>query len=142
MSRLLALDYGSKRVGVAISDKNQPIALPRPIIYYKNTDELIDVLKNICKQENIDKIIIGLPLNLAGQDTEQTKQTRQFAELIINKLKLPIVLEDERYTTKIVADLRSQETKKKYRQQKEYDSQAATVLLQGYLDKGELGYRC
>lgn len=118
--RILALDYGSKHIGVAISDPEHIVAFPRMVL--KNNKEIFNELKKIIEQEGVSQIIIGWPLSLDGKITNQTTQTASFITELETILKLPITKMDERWTT-AQAD----------RYQGD-DAMAAQIILQTYLD--------
>ncbi len=118
--RLLALDYGTKRIGIAISDPEKTVAFPREVI--KNTPETINYLKKLIDEEKVEAIIVGWPLSLGGTETDQTRKTEAFIDLLEADLSVPIKKMDERWTT-AQAD----------RYQGD-DAMAAQIILQNYLD--------
>lgn len=134
MSRILGVDYGDKRVGIAISDPLQIIATP--LDYIPNNNELMEKFREILSSFQIIKIVVGIPLNLKGESGFKSKQVKEF----INKLKsitgVQIIEWDERFTTKIAQQTKlDMGLKKKQRQDKtKIDSMAAAILLQNYLD--------
>jgi len=133
MPKILGLDLGEKKVGVAISDVDQTIAFPRKIIRYKKVDDLFTELKKIIDEEGIDTLVIGLPISLRGEATEQTTKVKELADKIKISLKVNIEYVDERFTSTAAKDLLKDE-KKKYRQQ-DIDDISAQKILQTYLDK-------
>lgn len=134
MSRILAIDLGSKRIGLAISDETKTIAQTFPGIVVKSQKQTYESLKKIVQEQQVDKILVGLPLNLQGKDSHQTKQTRAFAELLTQFLKnIPIELIDERFSTREAIDkLHFQKIKAK-KMRAEIDSMSAQILLETYL---------
>lgn len=122
MSKILALDYGEKRIGVAITDPDQTVAFPRTVWKGKSYKEVLAELATLIHEEGIEKIIVGFPLALSGEKTAQTRETEIFIETL-SQLEIPIVTMDERWTT-IQADLTGGD-----------DSVAAQILLKTYLDK-------
>lgn len=123
--KILALDVGTKKTGVAISDIDQIIGFMRQEIFHSSDEDLILAIKKIIKDENIQELVVGLPLSLSG---EMDKKNKVFA--IINKIeseiKLPIKQLDERWSTK--------QALSKSSKHEEDDSQSALILLQNYLD--------
>ena len=99
MGRIIAFDIGDKRIGIAVSDPFMQMALPYETYHRKNFKTDIQYLVNLAKQRGATTIVCGLPLNFDGSRSEQTEKTESF----INELKLntdiPIVTEDERFTT-------------------------------------------
>ncbi|MBC7867011.1 MAG: Holliday junction resolvase RuvX [Gloeobacteraceae cyanobacterium ES-bin-316] len=133
MARILSIDYGGKRTGIAVTDPMQIIATGLTTIA---SHELIPFLKKYCMQEQVELIIIGLPKNLDDSDTHGTP----LAEAAIKRLKkefpqMPIVTVDERYTSKMAKEamLQMGMKKKDRRDKKLVDEIAATIMLQEYM---------
>ncbi|MEJ7627081.1 MAG: Holliday junction resolvase RuvX [Ferruginibacter sp.] len=133
MARIISIDYGGKRTGIAVTDPLQIIATGLTTI---PSHELISFLKNYLKNEIVELIIIGLPKNWDESDTHGTP----LAEAAIKKLKkefpqIPVQAVDERYTSKMAKDamLQMGMKKKDRRDKKIVDEIAATILLQEYL---------
>ena len=99
---LLGLDFGDKTIGVAISDKDLIIGSPLKTIIRQGYLKDINLIKDLISEFNIGGIILGLPLNLDGQENIRTKKTREFGKKISLNLSLKIFLQDERYSTDIV----------------------------------------
>lgn len=97
---ILALDFGEKNIGIAISDPEEKIAFGRGTIPNKGKKFVLKQLLNICRRDKIKKIVIGLPKLLSGQESKQAAQVRSFAKYVKISLKLPVFLEDERLTSK------------------------------------------
>jgi len=94
----MGIDYGSVRIGIALSDPLQIISRPYKVI--PNTGEkTFSEIKKIIKDENVEKIVLGIPYNLEGKDSAKTKEVREFGELLQQKISIPIVLWDERFTS-------------------------------------------
>lgn len=120
--KILALDYGKKRIGVAITDPDQTVAFPRETWKGKTNIQVLETLKNLIKEEKVCEIVVGFPLALSGEKTAQTRETEVFIETL-SHLGIPIHTMDERWTT-IQADLTGGD-----------DAVAAQILLKTYLDK-------
>lgn len=134
MTRILAIDYGMKRCGIAISDPLKIIANAYGMIY---TINIFSELKKIISEKNIDTIIVGYPLTLKGTISDTTQMVHQFIQNLQNEFPEIIVIKiDERLTSKMAQQtLIFAQAKKKERQKKENtDIIAATILLQYYLD--------
>ncbi len=135
MGRFLAIDFGEKRVGLALSDPMKIIAKPFKTIFYSNQNDLINKIALIIKDEKIEKIILGLPKGLKGNNTSQTNIVIEFYNYIKNKIDTPIVMEDERLSSVsakkslILQDIKTGHNKALI------DETAAAVFLQLYLDK-------
>ncbi len=127
MSRVLALDYGSARCGVAVSDPTGILATPLEPVTRANTRKGIDRLATIVRETGAGRVVVGLPLSLSGGDSSQTAETREFAARLERRLgeAVPVELYDERFTTRIAqrsGGARASE-----------DSRAAAVLLEDWL---------
>jgi putative Holliday junction resolvase len=133
--RIMGIDYGAVRVGIAISDPMQIIARPYKVI--NNDNDLLDKINSIIKKENIGKIILGLPLNLAGEDTQKTIEVRDFAEKLKKSISIPVILWDERYTT-VEANEALQEMGYNIHESKDViDKVAASLILRNYLENNK-----
>jgi len=132
--RILALDMGEKRIGVAVSDALGITANPRESIIYKSDQDTIDSIINIVKEEQIGEIVVGLPLNINGSQSNFTKKVLGFAEELKKKTDVPVKTWDERLTSMqgerilLEADL----SRKKRKQV--IDKLAAQLILQNYLN--------
>jgi len=131
--RVLALDVGNKRIGVAYSDPLGISANPLPLI--ENDEKVFEKIKKIVDEYNIGKIVIGLPLTLKGEEGEQARITREFAEKLKENIpNIEIEFIDERFTTSL-AEQHLRETTKKSKRKKKLDSLAAVYILKTYLDQ-------
>jgi len=124
--RILGIDFGERKIGLA--EACGKLALPFEII--NNTKAGIQKLKKICQEEEIDKMVIGLPLNLDGTEGKMAKKVRRFGQELEKNLGLMIRFWDERLTTK--------EAKGEIRHKREDDT-AAAIMLQSYLDSKKEG---
>lgn len=134
MARILAIDYGTKRVGLAVTDSLQIIATGLTTV---NSKDAFDFIKNYCEQEDVESIVMGEPKTLDNKPAELEKQIGEF----INRLKkwlpdMPIHRIDERFTSSMaLQSLIDGGVKKKQRRQKELlDEVSATIILQSYLE--------
>lgn len=133
MGRLLAIDYGSKRVGIAVTDPLQLIASPLDTIHSK---DIISFLKRYNEKEQVDSFIVGMPKNLNNEDTNATSLVKQFVKLLQKNFPEKLIhLVDERFTSKMALQtMIAGGTKKKDRAKKEnLDKISATIILQSYL---------
>ena len=134
MGRALGIDYGEKRVGLALSDKSSLIASPYITLQYSSEDDLISKIKNIVSDKEIKIFVIGLPLNMKGNDSAQTKKVRKFKKLL-SGLEFPIIYEDERFSSTIAKNSLVLQNVKTGHNKSEVDRTAAAIILQQYLDK-------
>lgn len=135
MSRYLAIDYGEKRVGLAVSDPTLTIAQPLETLGFRTVKELMAMIRERTVRLDITRIILGLPLSLKGTDSEKTKEVRLFGKTLADFLTIPVDLFDERLTTVQAHHLLKQVGKKPSRNRDKIDQIAAVYLLQAYLDK-------
>ncbi len=131
----LGLDLGSKTLGLSISDRTGLIATSLDVIRYSNYDELFEVLDEIVNNRHVDVFILGNPLNLDGSISTRSEITLEFKSLLEKRYNKEVIMQDERLST-VEAEriLISNDTKRKNRK-KVIDKIAATIILQGYLDR-------
>ena len=134
MARALGIDFGEKRVGLALSDRLNLIASPYKTLQYISENDLISEIKKIVIDKEIEVFVIGLPLNMKGEDSDQTKKVRRFKNLL-SILELPIVYEDERFSSIIAKNSLVLQNVKTGHNKSEIDRTAAAIILQQYLDK-------
>ncbi|HMS34126.1 MAG TPA: Holliday junction resolvase RuvX [Ignavibacteria bacterium] len=139
-TKYLAIDYGEKRIGIALSDESKKYSFSRE--HLLNDKSLYDKLLAIIKEENVSRIIIGYPLNFKSEKTIQTLKTEEFRNnlekfLDKNSLKAELIYFDERFTSRLAADsiLNSGMNKKKRQEKGRVDSISAQIILQDYIDK-------
>lgn len=132
MGRILAIDYGGKRTGLAVTDPLKIIATPLDTV---ETKKLLLYLKDYFAKEEVEEVIIGLPKRLNNTDTHGTALVEKFLPLYRKNFNIPISTIDERFTSKMAAaSMIESGVKKKDRQKKEnLDKLSATIILQGYL---------
>lgn len=129
--KFLSLDYGKARVGLSLGDDETKIALAKGVLEGLSQNKLITKIKAIVNLEGIDRIIIGLPLNMQGESTQMTEEVERFVEKLRNHIEIPIQTVDERLTSKM-ADKLLVDVPKGQRKQ---DQVAAQIILQNYLDQ-------
>ena len=133
-TRLIGLDLGSKRIGVSISDEKQLIATPFKTINKTSTNQLIEDLKVITTENNIEGIIIGNPVNMNGSFGRSAQSINDVAKNISKYIDLPICLWDERLSTVGAFNLSSQLDINVSKRVKNIDQNAAAFILQGAID--------
>lgn len=134
MSRILAIDYGSKRTGFAVTDPSQIIATPLDTV---ETKSALLFLTNYMKKEEVEKIVIGMPKNLQNEDTDSTLAVRKFIAVLKRSFdNIPVIEVDERFTSKMAfQSMITGGVKKKDRKNKAtIDKLSATIILQSYLE--------
>ena len=134
MNRILAIDYGDVRVGLALSDLTHTIATPFKTLYFKNMDHLLNQLSQIIKDNEVEQIVVGIPYNMKGIDTKQTEKVRDFIVILEDKLGMTINLIDERLTSSEAEKFMHQMDIKTGFNKDSIDKIAASIILQEYLD--------
>ena len=124
--RVLALDYGSARCGVAVSDPTGTLATPLDPVLQPGTRKGFGRVLAAVRQAGAERVVVGLPLSLSGADSAQTAETRAFAERLGAALEVPVELYDERFTTRLAHEAGGAAS---------LDSRAAAVLLDGWLTR-------
>lgn len=136
MARILAIDLGTKRTGLAVTDPLKILANPLETI---KTGQLINYLKSYCAKEEVEAIVLGLPTRLNGQDNEMTPRVMMLKEELERAFpEKKIALEDERFTSKLaLQSMIAMGSKKKDRKEKagNLDKVSAAIILQSYLEK-------
>ena len=123
--RVLALDYGSARCGCALSDPTGTLATPLDVIERPGTKRGFARVVELVRERDAGRVVVGLPLGLSGRDTDQTRETRNWAGRLAGAVDVPVDLYDERFTTAIAARSAGRDTAE--------DSRAAAVLLEDWL---------
>jgi len=122
--RVLALDYGEARCGVAVSDPTRTLATPLEPILRPGTRKGMRRIVTLVDELGVETIVVGLPLSLSGRDSAQTVETRAWTERLRGLVAVPVELLDERFTTKLAAQAGGSASE---------DSRAAAVLLGDWL---------
>lgn len=138
MERILGIDYGDSKVGVAVNDELNIMATPIKTIFYKGDEKLLfDELTKIISQYNISKIVVGIPLNMNGTKGFRYEKTQVFIQKINEKFNLPIETIDERLTTSYSNTILNQLGAKPKKKKKVEDTMSAVYILQDYIDKSK-----
>lgn len=133
--RYIGLDLGTKTLGIAISDITGTIATSYKIIRHDNDfNYLIKELKNIIEEKQIQTIVLGLPKNMNNTIGERAQMVLEFKNML-EIFNLPIILEDERLTTKVAENILINANVSRKKRKKVIDKMAANVILQSYLDR-------
>lgn len=135
--RALGIDFGERRVGLAVSDPTGAIAQPLPTLRRRTGKRMpLNALREIALEYSVGAIVVGLPLALSGDDTDWTRAVREAAESLGKRAGVPVHLVDERFTSvRAERAVRSLGLPKRKREQKErVDAAAAVLILQGWLD--------
>jgi putative Holliday junction resolvase len=134
MGRILAIDYGSKRVGLAVTDPLKIIASALDTVHSK---DVIEYLKTYTQKEEVEAFVVGMPVNLDGADTNNTPQVKGFIKTLKKALpEIPVHLHDERFTSSMAlsAMISSGYSKKDRREKGNIDKISATIILQSFME--------
>jgi putative holliday junction resolvase len=123
--RVLALDYGAARCGVAVSDPSGTLATPLEPVLKPGTKKGVQRLGEIVRELEVERVVVGLPISLGGGDSAQTREVRQFADRLSAAVSVPVELYDERFTTSLAEQAGGTAS---------LDSRAAAVLLDEWLN--------
>ncbi len=143
VGRILCLDYGERRTGLALSDETQTIASALGTVEHQNVNELIRALRPLTKEHEVSELLLGLPLGRTGRPSARSEQIRQVGQLLATELNLPVYYHSERCSTVRAAAALS-ESKNRPRRRKvtggfqlrhpALDRIAATIILEDYLE--------
>lgn len=126
--RLLGIDFGTKRVGVAVSDESQTLARELAIV---SRSDAFQKLEEIFSEFEIERVVLGLPLNMSGEMTHKTEEVLAFKEKLESKFETEVVMQDERLSSVMAESLIGK--------REHVDSLAAQIILQNYLDSRKMG---
>jgi putative Holliday junction resolvase len=152
MGRILCIDYGERHTGVAVSDPTRTIAQALPTIHHASESELLDALKRLIGEQEVDEIVMGLPVSLSGKPSRRSEQVRSFARQLKKATGLPVATFDERFSTaraievleetrggRDLAPGKRAATGRDKKRREAVDRIAATVILEDYLAEKSKG---
>ena len=128
--RILALDHGSARCGVAVSDPTGTLATPLGAVERPDTKRGLAALARLVEDQAAERVVVGLPLTMRGEEGEQAELARTFAQRLERKVSVPVELHDERLTTRLAERTGGEG---------DADSRAAAHLLESYLARSRAG---
>ncbi len=134
--RILALDHGTKRIGVAVSDETKTIAQPLEYIPAEPFADFLARLKQLLAEKEIDLILLGLPRNMDGSFGPAAQKVEAFAAALKSAVTVPIKMWDERLTSTMANRILIQGRVRRDKRKEKVDKMAAAILLQSYLDMG------
>ena len=137
--RIIGLDYGTKTCGVALSDESKVLASPIETIRYNFLEELLSSLDTYFQKYNIEKIILGNPINLDGSISKRSEETLTFKLLLEERYNKEVILEDERLTSVIVNNMLIDNGTRRENRKKVVDKLAASLILETYLNRSKNG---
>ena len=133
-SRLLGIDPGKKRVGLAISDEDKLVSTPLKTIVKKNNSDLIEEIKKIIEENNIKGIVVGDPINMDGSKGPSAQSANDFAKYLSNNISIPVTMWDERLSSEAAFNLSSNLDINTSKKVEKLDQNAASFILQGAID--------
>lgn len=137
MGRILGLDVGDKRIGVAVSDPLGMFAIGLETIELGRRKAILAAIKQLCAEYGIERLIIGLPRHMDGREGHQAEKVRRFAEDLAKTIDLPQTFLDERLTSKIAEQTLREQGVKYSKHKGLIDQAAAQRILQDYLDRAQ-----
>ncbi|MGB7768747.1 MAG: Holliday junction resolvase RuvX [Verrucomicrobiia bacterium] len=132
--RILALDHGTKRIGVAVSDETKTIAQPLEFIPAEPFAGFLERLRQLMREKEVDLILVGLPRNLNGSYGPAAIKVQAFVAALQNAVTVPIKMQDERLTSAQANRVLIQGNVRRQKRKAKVDQTAAAILLQSYLD--------
>jgi len=133
--RMIGIDYGLSKVGLSISDPLKIISIPLTVIKYKNSSELLKILKEIATENNVDSFVIGYPLNMNNKKNKMTELVDDFFQELKN-MNFNVFLQDERLSSESAKKIMHEQNIKTGENKEQIDLIASTIILQSFLDKG------
>jgi putative Holliday junction resolvase len=141
--RALGLDVGERRVGIAISDPTGTVVRPLETLVRGSREEDFAAIAALIAEHNVELVVVGQPLSLDGSEGPQARRISRYAQRLEDRITVPIVFWDERYTTvaaeEIMLQNRSKRKRRRSRAESGVDAVAAAVILQSYLDSQDRG---
>ena len=137
-SRMLGVDFGAQRIGVAVSEGR--IAVPLTIVEHENREQDLERVATIARERDVAAVVVGMPMLESGEEGEQARRTRRFGEALARRLDVPVVYQDERYSSvraeAAMADAGAARRAAQRGGKRGIDDAAAAVILQAYIDAG------
>lgn len=133
--RVLALDWGEKRIGVAVSDELVMSVRPLPLIRRTSWKQTIRIISKLCIDYDVRTVVIGLPLRLDGTEGDSAREVRRIARNMSATLKIPIEFQDERYTSKEALNLLSEKGYGLNESHELNDGEAAAIILSDFINR-------
>ena len=136
MGRILGIDYGDVRVGLALTDRIKIIASPYKTLFNSNLKTLLNEIDYVVKKKSVESIVLGIPIGLNGRETKQTKKVILFSKKL-SKFKFPIYFEDERFSSLTAKKSLIKEKIKTGYNKELVDQRSAAIILQSFLDRNK-----
>lgn len=136
MPRILGIDYGTRRVGAALSDPGRTMAFPAEVYVLRGPEHDARHYRELVREDDVERIVIGLPLHISGREGQLASLTRRFGDWLAGVTGLPVLYFDERYTTVEAEQRLIDAGLTRQRRKALRDKLAAQIMLQTYLDAG------
>jgi putative Holliday junction resolvase len=134
MGRMLALDIGDRRIGVAVSEETGTLARPLVTITRASKREDFERIARLAAEYKVERVVAGYPRSLSGEAGPQAQRVRRYVEALAVTLPVPVELWDERYTTVEATERLTDARRRRPRERGQLDAVAAAIILQDYLD--------
>jgi len=134
VARVLAVDYGEKRIGLAVSDELGITASPLMTLTRRSDDETVRQIAQLASKLRVAQIVVGLPRRTDAQEGEMERKVKAFAEKLRQKVSVPVVLFDERFTTRIAEQVLLEADLSRRKRKQVRDRLSAVILLQSFLE--------
>ena len=131
--KIMGIDYGDARTGIAISDLLCSIVGTTYVIHSRNRDKTLQQIRQLCEENGVTELVLGLPKNMDGSEGPRAELCRQFAEVLQNETGLPVHFWDERRTTVEAHNILSEHNYHGKKRKNTVDAVAAALILEGYL---------
>ena len=137
MGALLAIDFGTKRIGLAVTDPDRQYIFTRPTLQRSTPEADCDAIRELCEDETVELLVMGLPLNADGTEGPMAAAARAFAELLTTHTRIPAVFADERYSSQEADERLREIIGRDHRKRRALrDRAAAAIIMRTYLDHG------
>lgn len=133
--RILGLDLGRKRIGVAVSDPDGVIALPTEVIQHQSLARSIERIRALVTEYGVEEVLIGLPVQMSGEEGIEAGRARTFGAALAQAAGIPVVFWDERMSTAAAQRIFIAAGMRREKRRQQIDAAAAAVILQSYLDR-------
>lgn len=134
--RILGIDYGEARTGLALCDDMETVATVWGTVAERDKEKLAQKITDLCRQEKVEKLVLGLPKNMDGTEGFRAEHTRKFAALLQEKMPhLPLDFYDERMTTMVASRFMMEANTKGKKKKASIDALSAQIILQDYIDR-------
>ena len=139
--RLLGIDVGTRRVGVALSDPTGVIAQSLTVLPRRSWEQVVGAVVALIRRHRVERVVVGLPLRLDGGEGEAAANVRKFADRLRDAVEIPVVLQDERLSTAEAERVMLEADVDRSTRRARRDAVAAALILQRYLDRGQASTR-